>query len=123
MKQIANQLKKQLKQALPEYTFSIVSDHNSIRIAVMSGPGEFKDHEQLNPFAFRNNEIYYRNNHPEELKRVFNKVDELLEKLQPTEIVSVCPDYGSYPNYYKNYHVGKWDKPYKRIEKDLLKSA
>ena len=126
-------IRKQLKEQLPQYKFSVKRDHtSSVTVAFMKGPawkefqtrdrytGEFHDdtmggHEQLNHYWA--NDFYGEDN-----GAVIKKVEKIIKTAPYMEGVGDMwfdksdsqSDY-FYTAYYLSIHVGKWDKEYQIV--------
>lgn len=117
------EIRQAVKKAFPEYKFSIrKSDHSGVTVTVMEGPeafgGEFFERQaQVNQYWV---EDHYKEN-PKFVK-FMKKLIETVNNVKPKCQSSYDSDYGSIPNYYQNFHMGKWDKPYKQKVKKAKKS-
>ena len=126
-------IRKQLKEQMPEYKFSVKRDHtSSVTVAFMKGPawetfqsrdrytGEFKDdaigeHEQLNHH-------WATDFYGEKNGAIIKKVEKIIKTAPYLEGVGdlwfdksdSMSDY-FHTAYYMSIHVGKWDKPYQVV--------
>ena len=125
-------IRKQLKEQLPQYKFSVKRDHtSSVTVAFMKGPafaeftyrdrngdnvaGDINTHEQLNHFHA---ERFYG----EENGAIIKKVEKIVKTAPYLEGVGdmwfdksdSMSDY-FHTAYYFSIHVGKWDKNYQVV--------
>ena len=125
-------IRKQLKEQLPQYKFSVKRDHtSSVTVAFMKGPafkefvyrdrngdnvaGDINTHEQLNHYHA---ESFYG----EENAAIIKKVEKIVKTAPYLEGVGdlwfdksdSMSDY-FHTAYYMSIHVGKWDKPYQVV--------
>lgn len=120
-KQDVAQIRKELKEAFPNLTFSVRKDHSSsVVIAIMKGNIDFLD---INGTGHAHINHYHTNMYTDEQAKVFEEILEIA-KTAPTR----TPEGGVNPNgwfdksdimtdyfhtaYYINIEVGKWDKDY-----------
>lgn len=124
-KEIAQQIRAELKKEFPASKFSVTSDYNSITVALMSSnetpftDGSVAGYEQLNHFYLDNyDENYlYRSPSWQGAKLLTPKAIEMLKKV--TEISNrknwdksdIQSDYVNV-NYYFSLYIGKWDKDF-----------
>lgn len=103
-------IRKGIKRALPDYTFSIRKQHHStIDVAILSGPIVGVDH--VNAHWYKETFRPDKENRPD----VIAVIDAILAEIfrvKPCKIVSEDGDYGSIPNFYYDVSFGRWDKPY-----------
>ena len=125
-------IRKQLKEQLPQYKFSVKRDHtSSVTVAFMKGPafkefvyrdrngdnvaGDINTHEQLNHYHA---EYFYG----EKNGAIIKKVEKIIKTAPYLEGVGdlwfdksdSMSDY-FHTAYYLSIHVGKWDKPYQVV--------
>ena len=103
------QIRDALKKALPEFKLSVTKQHHSgVTVAIMKGPVDFgTDYEQVNHYYYKS---HYEDK-PEAIK-VFDTILKTIDSCKQQKELVYDGDYGSIPNYYKNIHVGKWNKNY-----------
>jgi len=104
------QKRKELKQALPEFKFSVRNEHHSsIRVKIIEGPivmlPEGQTHADVNDYWIE--EDYWDN--PQVLK-VLKTIYNIISHDQTESVYDL--DYGSVPNFYINISIGSWDQPY-----------
>jgi hypothetical protein len=104
------EIRKEIKKTFPNMKFSVTRRHHStICVTLLESPIESNsDNYQLNHF-------YLENEENKEIAKVFTKVLEIINSHKGQAEESYDSDYGSIPNFYINFSVGRWDKPYKRI--------
>ena len=125
-------IRKQLKEQLPQYKFSVKRDHtSSVTVAFMKGPafkeftyrdrngdnvaGDINTHEQSNHY-------YADTFYGEENGAIIKKVEKIVKTAPYLEGVGdlwfdesdSMTDY-FHTAYYFSIHVGKWDKPYQTV--------
>ena len=104
MKDLAKQLRRDFKKALPSFKFSVTSDYNSITISIMEGDVDFGvEYEQVNHY-------HVDRDYKGEAKQILGLIVDVATIDRKT--ISVDSDYGSIPNYYLNVQKGKWNRPY-----------
>jgi len=115
VKEIAEQIRLDLKEAYPEFKFSVISERNSIDLYIMSWPIEFYSSEYKE--AVKNNDY-------EELRiinrldkvfttngwKIYNDIERILNQYNHNNSDSQS-DYFDV-NYYKYLDIWKWNKPY-----------
>lgn len=103
-------MRKGIKRALPDYTFSIRRrHHSSIDIVVLSGP--IVAVQSVNVFWYREHLGPTKENRPDAIAVIDAILAEVF-KVKKSKIVSEDGDYGSIPNFYYDVSFGRWDKPY-----------
>lgn len=103
-------MRKGIKRALPNYTFSIRKHHHSsVDIAILSGPIVAVEH--VNVFWYKEQLGPTKDNRPDAIE-VIDKILAEVFKVKKRETVSEDGDYGSIPNFYYDVSFGRWDKPY-----------
>ncbi len=128
LKQLAKDLRTELKTKYPQYKFSVtVENYNALYVCLMAGPvSPFADgyqgegYQQLNHYYLE----HYAQSYPYENANGFRLTDDALAMLKDvTEIANrenwdesdSQSDY-FHCNYYFNLHIGKFDKPYQALE-------
>ena len=105
-----------IKKALPEYKFSITTEHYSgIKVAIMSGPVDFgTEYKQLNQYRDYREERYNSTTGEYESDPLIADVMEPIMEILNDGMGEGFQDsdYGHVPDYYTWVHIGKWDKPY-----------
>jgi hypothetical protein len=95
--------------------FSITRQHYStVVVSIMEGNLDFKvENHQVNPYYF-DHQIW--KDQPEALA-VLKRISEIVNGIKKEENRNAGDPYADYSdyNYYFNLHVGKWDKPYKKV--------
>lgn len=103
-------IRKGIKRALPDYTFSIRKQHHSsIDIAILSGPIVAVEH--VNVFWYKDNLRPDKENRPDAIE-VIDKILAEVFKVKKRETEVEDGDYGTVPNFYYDVSFGRWDKPY-----------
>ena len=103
-------IRKGIKRALPDYTFSIRKHHHStVDIAILSGPIVGVDH--VNVHWYKEHLRADKDNRPDAMAAIDAILAEIF-KVKQCHIVSEDGDYGSIPNFYYDVSFGRWDKPY-----------
>src|SRR5579872_6830712 len=98
--------RKAIKQAFPNWKFSIVRrHHSSICVSILEADIKLTDKpiEDVNHF-------YIKDHYEGEVKDALQKIADIL--LEGEKIVSQDGDYGAIPNFYVNLSIGEWDKPF-----------
>jgi hypothetical protein len=104
------EIRNQLKKALPAFKFSVTREHyTSVNVSILSGPVDFgKPYEQVNQYYIKDN---YKDKPA--IMQVLLKVNEICSKDEHIEFNDA--DYGNVPNFYIHISVGKWNKPYQKM--------
>jgi hypothetical protein len=87
--------------------------YSTVVVSIMEGDLEFKEgYIQLNPYYLKE----HWKDHPEELA-VLQKISEIVNGIKKEENRNAGDPYADYSdyNYYFDLHVGKWDRPYKKV--------
>lgn len=122
LKQIAAEVRSELRRALPDHTFSVTVKNfqwsGSITVAAMAGPQPLLSggdgHEQLNSYQLLREEKVSLNGVVSPLTlegwSVMRRAAQILashhwDESEPQTDYFCC-------NFYMHVHVGKWDKPY-----------
>lgn len=105
----AKELRKVLKTRFPDCKFSVRSDYNSLRVALMSSFVEFEGITHMQGLNYHYRVTFEHSSNEYSLCKQI--VETILEILPQYEIDD-NPDYGSIPNYYLRFDIGQWDKPY-----------
>ena len=116
------EIRNAVKKAFPEYKFSVTKEHHSsVTVTVMEGPEDFNG--EFFERQAQVNQYYFKNHYSENPKFVefMGKLIDVVNNVKPKQQESYDGDYGSIPNYYQNFHVGKWNKPYKKVVKKAKK--
>lgn len=109
-------IRKGIKRALPDYTFSIRKHHHSsIDVAILSGPIVAVEH--VNVFWYRERLGPDKENRPDALE-VIDKILAEVFKVKRRETEVEDSDYGTVPNFYYDVSFGRWDKPYVCTDED-----
>lgn len=105
-------IRNEIKKAFPDFKFSITREsHSTVRVAIMEGNLDFGGgHIQVNGFYVKEN---YKDQ--PEIRDMFLKILEIIHNEKEMIVSEEETDYGRWPNYYINLHVGKWDKDYKKV--------
>lgn len=108
------EIRKNIRKELPEFKVSVTKDHHSsVCVSLMEGPVDFKgDHIQVNHYWYKD---HYKDQ--PEVVEIFSKILDTIYKCKNQKTLVVDGDYGAVPNYYIDINVGKWDKPYKKLDK------
>lgn len=117
----AKELRKVLKTRFPDCKFSVISDYNSLRVALMSSFVEFEGETYQQGLNYH----YHRQfEHGSNEYILCQQIMETILEILPQYEIDDNPDYGSIPNYYLRFDLGKWDKPYMQMrERSKLKAA
>ena len=111
IKEKAKELRKVLKTRFPDCKFSVISDYNSLRVALLSSFVCFEGitHQQGLNYHYQRT---FENESNEYVlcEQITNTILEIL----PQHTIDENPDYGSIPNYYLRFDLGQWDKPYQQ---------
>lgn len=114
--------RKAIRKAFPDFKISVrCRDYSCINVSIMEGPidlmpGAEKKYESVNH--------YYISEHFKDqpaIKKVLEGVYKIAAKGYETAFTD--SDYGNVPTFYINMHIGKWDQPYKVVEKKVKKST
>jgi len=111
-KEEVKEIRQRVKKTFPKpYKISITRRHGTeVIIALMEGPNEIEDgYQQLNH--------YYPDRYEGEVNVFLRNVLEILDDLKPNynrNAGDMGADYADY-NYFRSIHIGKWDKPYKKV--------
>lgn len=114
-KEIAKEIRQELKKEFPKFKFSVTSDYNSITVTLMEGP--------VSPFANDDQEGYEQLNHyyleddlrlKEGARKMLQKVNQIAnrENYDNSDHMTDYFDVG----FYFNLHIGKWDRPFKVVK-------
>ena len=121
-KEIAKIMRTYVKEIYPTYKFSItVKDYSSIYISLMEAPHEvFTDkadnytleegHTQVNHYSIENNKSM-----TELTKEVLKDVYNTLQSYNYDDSDAMIDYFDR--NFYIHLNIGKWDKPFKVVEK------
>ena len=108
----AKQIREDLKVRFPDLKFSVKSDYNSIRIALMQAPkspfaGAYSTatYRQINPYYIGDSEVLNIYG-----KEIFKAVSEIVKKYHWDESRPEV-DYFSCAFYY-SLNIGRWDKDF-----------
>jgi hypothetical protein len=107
--------RRKLKEAFPDYKFSIVKDgYSGIRVTILEGTlpllKEGENYKSVNVYYI---DEYYKDR--PEVRDVLNKIYSIINEGNSTRETS---DYGSQPEFYTYIEIGVSDKnPYKVIDK------
>ena len=98
-------IRENLKKKFPNVKFSVIRrDYSMVCVSIMESPFDWsEDYIQINyyyPDRYENNEF---------LKEVIKIVN------NDNHTLYYDSDYGNIPKYYISIHVGRWDKPHKKI--------
>lgn len=124
-KEIAQDIRNELKTQFPACKFSVTSDYNSITVALMSAPETpfveiTKGYEQLNHYYLDNYLLENDQNRPAsygkgihltpKAVKMFKKISKFSNK-ENWNHSDYMADYFDV-NYYFNLHIGKWNKEF-----------
>jgi hypothetical protein len=119
VKDIAADVRKELKATLPAWTFSvIVHHHTSITLALMSGPEEVtengNDYVQLNQYQLLDKTNVKRTTNGTVLSFNGWQLMQIATRILAAEHWDKSDSMTDYfcCNFYMNVQIGKWDKPY-----------
>ncbi len=105
--------RKKLKEAFPNFKFSIRNEHHSsINVSILEAPINMMKAETDGRYVQVNQ--YYIKDHYEnypEIRDVLLKIYEIINNGNYTE--NYDSDYGSIPSFYVHISIGHWDKPFK----------
>lgn len=111
-----NEKRKAIKNAFPNWKFSITKKHHSsIDVVILEADINLteKQNESVNPYYVKD---HYKDN--KEVMEALQKIVDILEG--DNETISVDGDYGAIPKFYTHLSIGKWDKPFKYVPKTQL---
>ena len=114
------QIRKNLKAKYPDFKFSVRGGNSSsLYVVVKSGPVDFKlDADER---GYRQvNHYYVDENYQSSALCFLNGILDTIDEVNKPYITHECVDYGSYPSFYRNIHIGSWNQPYVQTE---LKAA
>lgn len=114
------EIRAELKKEFPEYKFSITrEDHSGIQIAIMEAPVDFTPICRHGEGYIQVNHFHIENNYREqpEIKDPLLKIYNIANAGNRTLVED--GDYGSVPCFYVWLHIGKWDKPFKFVPKEV----
>jgi len=108
VKEIRNKIKEAFKGT--GFKFSVKQrHHSSLYVTVKEGPIDFN----IDKHCESVNKHWYKEHFQCEQQEFFTKLFGIVNEAKPQHEISYDNDYGSWPNYYQNYSIGEWDKPYK----------
>ena len=107
------QIRNELKEAFPDYIFSVTTDHGSgVNVLIMAAPVDFTDDGKK---EYTINHYWYKDHFAKKpaLVKKFDKIMSIVNK--GNGILVVDGDYGAVPNFYVHLGVGRWDKPFRLL--------
>lgn len=106
-------IRTEIKETFKDMKFSVTTEHHStIVVALMEGKFDVeKDYVQLNHYHLDSKQMGYS----EEVVEMGKQVLAIINKHQEQKELTYDSDYGSVPTFYINIHIGKWDRPYKKV--------
>lgn len=122
MTDIAKIIREYVKEKYPTYKFSITCDYNSIHIALMEAPQNIFISTNLNEYEKKGLYIQINRFHIEKETRIIELGREIMQDIRDfTQTYNFDDsdsqqDY-SHTNFYLYLAIGKWDKPFKIVEK------
>jgi hypothetical protein len=105
-------IRQAVKKLFPKpYKFSITREHySSVCISLMEGPEDIEEtYQQLNE--------YYPDRYDGFISDMIKKIKDICYKTKDHFDRNAGDMGADYPgwNYHINIHIGKWDKPYKKV--------
>lgn len=105
------EIRNNLKEKFPQIKFSVRRLHHSKVMVVAKSGSVFKEfnglYEDVNPF---------HPNHNFSKSESLEIAKDILSIISKKEYIVVHDaDYGAVPNFYYDFSIGDWDKPYKYV--------
>lgn len=99
---------KEIKSKYRDFKFSIRTEYNKITVNILSGPIELRETpDQLPGKSYR---PHFKTNLSDEAKTILDDIYNIAN--EGNSIISADTDYGNWPDFYVNVHIGRWDRPY-----------
>jgi hypothetical protein len=113
-KELAKQVRKELKKLYPNIKFSVTSDYLSVDVAIMEADIDFlSEDDRKNGVKDKSLNHFYLEDYYEKGSKQLEVVQKVFDLVtQNQRIITEDGDYGKVPNYYIHIKVGKWDKPF-----------
>lgn len=103
-----NEKRKAIKNAFPNWKFSITKKHHSsIDVVILEADIKLteKENEGVN--------TYYVKDHYKDAPEVMEALQRIVDILEgDNETLYHDGDYGNIPKFYTHLSIGKWDKPF-----------
>lgn len=110
-KEIASDLRKDLKKKFPDYKVSVTRDHSSINVVLLEAP--------FDAILIERKEVGVNQYHLQDEigKRIHEKAGEFFLYVEEVFSKDYYDNSDSMTDYfdvafYKDYSIGKWDKPF-----------
>lgn len=118
IKEITQKVRCFIKENFPILKFSVTRDRNSIVVSLMEANfNPFTDENRLKKGYEQLNHTYLQteNRINDRAKEVFQRIYEYMKSYNYDDSDAMIDYFNS--NFYINLHIGKWDKPFKIVEK------
>jgi hypothetical protein len=109
--------RKAIKEAFPNWKFSIVREHySSLNVCIMEADINLLDDENMERGYQGVNQFYIKDHFQGEVKEKLQQIYDIMR--EGNRIISEDADYGSIPSFYTNISIGKWDKRFMVVKKE-----